>query len=169
MDRRSTTPLSISDEVIRDGEALANQVGNSGLSVILYLVALGCAIYGIWMMVLYRESVREDEGGELDQTKDVMDDLGTAKAVPELATATPPPPNMQAALPSATPPPPNMSASLPATIQPPPAQQSVDSSAATENGGAGVAPIPAEGLPPGWTEDQWEHYGWTWLQQQGRA
>ena len=169
LDRRSTTPLSISDEVIRDGEALANQVGNSGLSVILYLVALGCAIYGIWMMVLYRESVREDEGGELDQTKDVMADLDTAKAVPELATATPPPPNMQAALPSATPPPPNMSASLPATTQPPPAQESSASSAATENAGAGVAPIPAEGLPPGWTEDQWEHYGWTWLQQQGRA
>jgi hypothetical protein len=28
------------------------------------------------------------------------------------------------------------------------------------------APIPAEGLPPGWTEEQWGHYGGQWLAQE---
>ncbi|MDP6011596.1 MAG: hypothetical protein QF707_07370, partial [Candidatus Poseidoniaceae archaeon] len=166
--RRSTTPLSISDEVIRDGEALATQVGNSGLSVMLYLIALGCAIYGIWMMVLYRESVREDEGGELDQTMDVMADLDDGKTVPELTSTSPPPPNMQAPLPSAIPPLPNMGAPLPAAAQPPPLQNPIELTT-LETDSSRIAPVPEEGLPPGWTDGQWEHYGWTWLQQQGRA
>lgn len=32
---------------------------------------------------------------------------------------------------------------------------------------AGPPPVPAEGLPPGWTMEQWEHYGAEWLSQQG--
>ncbi len=34
---------------------------------------------------------------------------------------------------------------------------------------AEAPPIPAEGLPSGWTEDQWRWYGHEWLQKQGRA
>ena len=68
---------------------------------------------------------------------------------------------MQAALPGNTPPPPDMSAALPTQPAAPiPAPAPAD---------RGIAPIPAEGLPPGWTDDQWQHYGWTWLEQQGRA
>ena len=29
----------------------------------------------------------------------------------------------------------------------------------------GPPPKPPSGLPAGWTEDQWEHYGWSWLDQ----
>ena len=175
LDRKSTTPLFISDDVMRDGDALAQQVSDSGLSVLLYLVALGCAIYGIWMMVLYRDSIRPDDEEGLDQTSDVMHDLSASKELPPLtpepaalpapdmqaALPAPPPPNMQAALPGSTPPPPDMSAALPAQpAAPSPAPAPAD---------RGLAPIPAEGLPPGWTDDQWQHYGWTWLEQQGRA
>ena len=32
----------------------------------------------------------------------------------------------------------------------------------------GVPPIPEEGLPEGWTVDQWIHYGQRWLDQQNR-
>ena len=28
-------------------------------------------------------------------------------------------------------------------------------------------PLPATGLPDGWTMEQWEHYGQQWLDQQG--
>ena len=28
-------------------------------------------------------------------------------------------------------------------------------------------PLPASGLPEGWTMEQWEHYGQQWLDQQG--
>lgn len=30
-------------------------------------------------------------------------------------------------------------------------------------------PVPAEGLPEGWTMEQWQHYGQQWLVQNGRA
>ena len=32
-----------------------------------------------------------------------------------------------------------------------------------------VPPVPAEGLPEGWTMEQWQHYGQQWLVQNGRA
>jgi hypothetical protein len=28
-------------------------------------------------------------------------------------------------------------------------------------------PLPPNGLPPGWTMEQWTHYGHQWLQRQG--
>jgi hypothetical protein len=34
---------------------------------------------------------------------------------------------------------------------------------------SGSPPIPAEGLPPGWTEEQWGYYGAQWLAQQAPA
>jgi uncharacterized membrane protein len=36
----------------------------------------------------------------------------------------------------------------------------------TPSAPAGPPPVPAEGLPPGWSMDQWEHYGEQWLSQQ---
>jgi hypothetical protein len=32
----------------------------------------------------------------------------------------------------------------------------------------GPAQIPADGLPPGWTQEQWNHYGREWLEQQSQ-
>ena len=32
----------------------------------------------------------------------------------------------------------------------------------------GTPPIPVDGLPPGWTEEQWNHYGGEWLEQQSQ-
>ena len=88
-----------------------------------------------------------DDDEQLDQTSDVMDELGEKKFLPNLESLTPPPPNMSAPLPLEEP------------VSVPPSGQIHQ----------GVAPVPTGGLPPGWTPDQWEHYGWTWLEQQGRA
>jgi hypothetical protein len=33
---------------------------------------------------------------------------------------------------------------------------------------AGVPPIPDDGLPPGWSIEQWVHYGQQWIDQQNR-
>ena len=33
---------------------------------------------------------------------------------------------------------------------------------------AAPPPVPDEGLPPGWSIEQWNHYGAEWLKQQGR-
>ncbi|MGB2030122.1 MAG: hypothetical protein ACPH04_05690, partial [Candidatus Poseidoniaceae archaeon] len=32
-----------------------------------------------------------------------------------------------------------------------------------------VPPVPAEGLPDGWSMEQWQAYGQMWLEQNGRA
>lgn len=34
---------------------------------------------------------------------------------------------------------------------------------------AGGPPVPAEGLPEGWSMEQWQHYGHQWLEKNGRA
>ncbi len=34
---------------------------------------------------------------------------------------------------------------------------------------SGPPPVPAEGLPPGWSMEQWDHYGAQWLAQQVTA
>jgi len=36
-------------------------------------------------------------------------------------------------------------------------------------GDPSAPPLPSDGLPPGWTEEQWQHYGHQWLSQQNRA
>jgi len=28
----------------------------------------------------------------------------------------------------------------------------------------GALPLPPGGLPPGWTMEQWEHYGWKYIE-----
>ncbi|PXY72010.1 MAG: hypothetical protein CXX81_29955 [Methanobacteriota archaeon] len=40
---------------------------------------------------------------------------------------------------------------------------------AVEHSTGSPPPIPAEGLPPGWDMQQWNHYGHDWLRQQGRV
>jgi len=51
----------------------------------------------------------------------------------------------------------------------PPAQAPAPSAPAVEQAPAAVPPVPAEGLPEGWTMDQWQVYGQMWLEQNGRA
>ncbi len=53
-ERISIAPLMIKEEVQRDGTALANQVANSQLSVIMYLIALSAMSYAVWTMVQIR-------------------------------------------------------------------------------------------------------------------
>ena len=47
-ERISISPLLVKEEVERDGTALANQVADSQLSVIMYLIALGSMSYTVW-------------------------------------------------------------------------------------------------------------------------
>jgi hypothetical protein len=59
---------------------------------------------------------------------------------------------------------------------PPPAVQNIiynisDSvvSGGITNSVAAAPPVPAGGLPNGWTMEQWKHYGQQWLEQNGQA
>jgi len=51
----------------------------------------------------------------------------------------------------------------------PAAQPAAAPAPAPEPVASGPPPVPAEGLPPGWTMEQWNHYGAQWLAQQAEA
>ena len=81
-ERISISPLLVKEEVERDGTALANQVADSQLSVIMYLIALGSMSYAVWTMVQMRRIRRGEEIDESDQTEEVIENMD-AKAVPK--------------------------------------------------------------------------------------
>ena len=71
------------EEVERDGTALANQVADSQLSVIMYLIALGSMSFAVWTMVQMRRIRRGEEIDESDQTAEVIENMDM-KMVPEI-------------------------------------------------------------------------------------
>ncbi len=85
-ERISISPLFVKEEVERDGAALANQVADSQLSVIMYLIALVSMSFAVWTMVQMRRMQREDETDEADQTAEVIENMDT-KMVPEIQSA----------------------------------------------------------------------------------
>ena len=85
-ERISISPLLMKEEVERDGTALANQVADSQLSVIMYLIALVSMSFAVWTMVQMRRIQREDETDEADQTAEVIENMDT-KVLPVIQTA----------------------------------------------------------------------------------
>ena len=81
-----------------------------------------------------------EEEFEVDQTDVVTEDMG-AKTVPELK------PNP--AIPVPSPMPVAQAAVAPPLAQPDP---------------RGIAPLPPTGLPEGWTQEQWNHFGWKYIE-----
>ena len=84
-ERISISPLMIKEEVDRDGNALANQVADSQLSVVMYLVALGAMSYAVWTMVQMRRIKRGDDLDESDQTAEVVENM-EGKVLPVIDT-----------------------------------------------------------------------------------
>ncbi len=64
--------------------------------------------------------------------------------------------------PAGMPPAPAANKALPPLPQPTPAPQAPPPAPS-----AAVPPLPPSGLPPGWTMEQWQHYGHEWLRRQG--
>ncbi|MGB1485406.1 MAG: hypothetical protein ACPG9E_05390, partial [Poseidonia sp.] len=137
MDRHTVDSLLVKEETIRDGAALTQQLSTDVFSVSLFIIALVSVSFGLYAMVMRRRMLApETEEERADQTEVVAEDMKAMKAVPELAQ----PPAPQVASP--IPPPPSMSAQ-PDRSQP--------------------APLPPSGLPDGWTEEQWNSYGWQYI------
>jgi hypothetical protein len=122
-----------------------------------------------------------DLGSAVDElTSGEVSDEEIAQAImqsmdlPAIPAAVPkglPPSGMPpASLPKGLPPagmPPTPSKSLPslptpAVPQPAPAVASVPAPAVNQG-----PPLPPGGLPPGWTMEQWQHYGQEWINRQG--
>ena len=141
-ERLSITPLLVKEEVERDGTALANQVADSQLSVVMYLIALASMSYAVWTMVQMRRIKRGDEVDESDQTAEVIENMA-AKSIPDIAPMPQQMPQVTHAQPS----------------------QPVAQAAPTQMS-APAPPLPPTGLPEGWTMEQWTHYGHQYMQNQ---
>ena len=125
---------------IRDGAALSQQLSTDVFSVALFIIALGSVSFGMYAMVLRRRMLAPDAEEELaDQTDVVAEEMKAGKALPAIAPAAPPAP------------------AAPAAPIPPPPQASVGPDRSQP------APLPPTGLPDGWTQQQWNSYGWQFI------
>jgi hypothetical protein len=141
MDRRTVDPLIVKGETVRDGEALAQQAAESTFTIVLYLIALVSLSLAMWMLVMNRR-IRTDilEGGVVDETEAVMEEMSSGKSLPTIESAVPPP----------------------AAVAPVPAQPAQPAPAVAAQ--PAPPPLPPTGLPEGWTQDQWNHFGWQYVE-----
>ena len=147
MDRYNVDPLIVKKETVRDGDALAQQAEDGQFAIFMYIVAVVSLSAFLWMLVMYRKMKYGDEDEfEADQTDVVAEDM-VAKAVPEINT------NAVAPLPAPMP------APVPAPIAPTPQP----AAPAAQLDPRGIAPLPPTGLPEGWTQEQWNHFGWQYI------
>ena len=151
-ERISIEPLMIKEEVERDGEALANQLADSQLSVVMYLIALGAMSYAVWTMVQMRRIKRGDELDESDQTAEVVENMG-GKVLP---TISPDP----MALPAQG----QGHLGIPNPNQPPLVQNVINVGSNIPAPPPTPPPLPPSGLPAGWTIEQWSHYGHQYIE-----
>ena len=140
MDRMTVDPLIVKKETVRDGDALAEQAVDSQFAIFMYIVAIASLSAFLWMLVMYRKMKYGDEELESDQTDVVVEEM-EMKIVPQIAI---PPVPQQVPQPTANVP------------TPAPASPSGDDN-------RGIAPIPPTGLPSGWTQQQWDHFGWQYI------
>ncbi|MDA8759359.1 hypothetical protein N9M83_03905, partial [Candidatus Poseidonia alphae] len=134
MDRHTVDSLMVKEETARDGDALSQQVSDDIFSITLFLIALISVSFGLWAMVMRRRFLNPEEEDEADQTNVVDEEMKqNTKLVPDLTEA-----------PAPTSPQPNMTAlpGLDRTVPP---------------------PVPPTGLPNGWTTEQWDSYGWQYI------
>ncbi|MBI20576.1 MAG: hypothetical protein CMB73_08420 [Euryarchaeota archaeon] len=168
LDRRNLEPLIVKEETKRGSEAFTQDVSDQKLSVIMYIVAIVSLSAMMWMLIIYRRMQAEDEIAE-DQTSIVKQEMD-GKALPEIKTPVinqaqtplPAPPGLVVP-PGVTLPAPQVTAPTPAPA-PAPAPQVQDVKDSDDP--RGNPPLPPTGLPEGWTAEQWNHYGWKYLDSQ---
>ena len=158
MDRKTIEPLLVKEETVRDGEALAQQAGDEIFGITLFLIALISISFGLWMLVITRRMNRQDDDSNdgLDQTDQVIEEQNQYKQVPDIIEPIPAIPQVEQTMPLSMP--------LPMPL-PMPNQQVLPQPAGNQlTNNPGIAPLPPTGLPDGWTMDQWEHYGWKYME-----
>jgi hypothetical protein len=154
MDRRTVDPLIVKHQTSRDADALKEQASEDQFTIILFVIAMLSVGFGVYTMIMSRRILRDEEFEESDQTAEVLADINS-KTLPEIDMSLPPPPGL------VFPPPNTLAGNLPAPIPPAPADGDAAEEVAEES--RGEPPIPPSGLPDGWSEDQWDHFGWQYL------
>ena len=112
------------------------------------------------MLVVTRRMNQEDDDSSdgIDQTDQVLEEQNQYKQIPDIIEPIPASPQVQKTMPMPMPMP------MPMTL-PIPNQQILPQPAVTQlTNNPGIAPLPPTGLPDGWTMDQWEHYGWKYME-----
>jgi hypothetical protein len=110
----------------------------------MYIVAVVSLSAFLWMLVMYRKmKYGEDDEFEADQTDVVAEEM-EVKAVPELKLDP---------IPAPMPVPAPVVAPTPKPAAP-----------AAQLDPRGIAPLPPTGLPEGWTQEQWNHFGWQYIE-----
>lgn len=163
MDRKTVDPLIVKQETSRDGEALKQQASEGQFTIVLFIIAMLSIGFGVYTMVMSRKLLRGDEFDDSDQTAEVLADLDT-KSIPNIDVNLPPPPGLVLPPPVAgatTLPPPqgivNIAPAVTAEVE------TEATSEVEEEQSRGDPPIPPNGLPVGWTDEQWQHFGWQYL------
>ena len=147
MDRYNVDPLIVKKDTVRDGDALAQQAEDGQFAIFMYIVAVASLSAFLWMLVMYRKmKYGEEDEFEADQTDVVAEEM-VAKAVPEINT------NAVAPIP----------APLPAPVPAPAAPTPKPAAPVGQPDPRGIAPLPPTGLPEGWTQEQWNHFGWQYI------
>ena len=161
MDRKTVDPLIIKHQTSRDGDALKEQASEGQFTITLFIIAMLSIAFGVYTMVMSRRLLKGEEIDESDQTAEVLADID-AKKLPVIDMNLPPPPGLVMPPPTGlVMPPPNASLAIPA---PPVAEPKAEDN--TKDGAddsRGEPPIPPSGLPDGWSQDQWDHFGWQYL------
>ena len=142
---------------------------SDGIDVASILTWVGfIAVFLVGIVVIFRILTEEEEEddyggwGEEGYEGSVEATYGAVAAAPTVPVAGAPyeaPSAMPPAAPAAMPPAPAPASAAPAQVPLPTAPAAVES----------APPVPAGGLPDGWTMEQWQVYGQMWLEQNGQA
>ena len=142
LSRKTVDPLIVKEETPRDGEALAQQASDGKFSIVLFIIALGSVSFGMWSMVMRRRIITESLTDESDHTATVIESMeDVQKDVPDISQPNTPAPAVAPSAPAPIPQP-NVTPSPPRPAAP---------------------PVPPTGLPEGWSMEQWNAYGWQYL------
>ena len=146
-----------------DDGADSDSGGIDVVSILMWLGFISIFLVGIGVIfrILTEEEEEDDYGGwgEEGYEGSVEATYGAVAAAPTVPVA-----GASYQAPSSMPP-----AAAPAAMPPAPAPAAPVAPAPTLGTAETAPPVPASGLPDGWTMEQWNVYGQMWLEQNGQA
>ena len=165
LDRRNLEPLIVKEETKRGSDAFSQDVADQKLSVIMYIVAIVSLSAMMWMLIIYRRMQSSQDELAEDQTSIVKNEMET-KALPEIQAPSINPGQTPLPVPSGLAIPPGITLPPPQVTEPIPEPAPQVPQVKDSDDPRGNPPIPPSGLPDGWTLEQWNHYGWKYLDTQ---
>ena len=144
-----------------DGQSSAFEF-QSILTWIIFLVVMG--VGGVFLKnLIFVEEEEDDYGGwgEEGYEESLQSTYGSVSAAPTVNSQG----VFSAPEPAKIVPP----VAMPPAAAPPAAAAPAAAAPVVEEPVAQAPPVPAEGLPDGWTMEQWDAYGQMWLEQNGRV